>query len=89
MCDPKKCDEASMQIFARLGLLNRLRRPQLTLAREACPVRRSSCSRIVTVLGVFGKGNFGDEALLKVIINDLFMTMGNPIVRVLCSNPNI
>jgi polysaccharide pyruvyl transferase WcaK-like protein len=77
-----------MQILARLGFMNRLRRAQSTPTRDTRAARRSSCSRVITVVGVFGRGNFGDEALLEVILNDLFSTMKKPIVRVLCSNPN-
>jgi L-malate glycosyltransferase len=41
----------------------------------------------VTVIGVYGKGNFGDEALLAAVADDLRTVLGPIEVQVLCSDP--
>jgi polysaccharide pyruvyl transferase WcaK-like protein len=41
----------------------------------------------VTLIGVYGKGNFGDEALLATIADDLRTVLGPIEVQVLCSDP--
>ena len=39
------------------------------------------------ILGVYGKGNFGDEALLEVVANDLRQVLPNCELHVFCSGP--
>jgi polysaccharide pyruvyl transferase WcaK-like protein len=76
----------TMRGFPKSNPMNRFCRPKRRILRDPGSVHRA-CNIIVTVLGVFGKGNFGDEALLKVIINDINTVFNKPIIHVLCSNP--
>jgi polysaccharide pyruvyl transferase WcaK-like protein len=39
------------------------------------------------ILGVYGKGNFGDEALLEVVVNDLQQVLPSCETYVFCSGP--
>lgn len=39
------------------------------------------------ILGVYGKGNFGDEALLEVVADDLRQVMPGCEMHVFCSGP--
>lgn len=56
-------------------------------ARPVPDMRRDSTPHPVTVIGVYGKGNFGDEALLAAVADDLGAVLGSVEVQVLCSDP--
>jgi polysaccharide pyruvyl transferase WcaK-like protein len=48
-------------------------------------VSEPTCSAVI--LGVYGKGNFGDEALLEVVANDLQQVLPSCELYVFCSGP--
>ena len=61
----------------------RYERPLAT--RDVSGISRNSC--MVGVLGVYGKGNLGDEALLRCIADDVHACLPDAEILAICSNP--
>jgi L-malate glycosyltransferase len=51
--------------------------------------RAAPAGRMVGVLGVYGKGNLGDEALLLCVADDVRACAPDAEILAICSNPNV